>query len=103
MYILNSLHLAYNINKKQKKKVKMLDILKYFSTEIKDKILEQNLEGLEEIRVRTFKPIILKYSNQEIVLNYKPMQKEILQTLQLLCDNSIYSFQNQICNRIYNY
>jgi len=80
----------------------MLDILKYFSSEIKDKILEQNLEGLEEIRIRTFKPIILKYSNQEIILNYKPMQKEILQTLQLLCDNSIYSFQNQICNRIYN-
>ncbi len=80
----------------------MLDILKFFSTEIKDKILEQNLEGLEEIRIRAFRPIILKSSNREIILNYKPMQKEILQTLQLLCDNSIYSFQNQICNRIYN-
>ena len=80
----------------------MLDILNFFSSEIKNKILEHDLEGLEEIRVRVFKPIILKYSNQEIILDYTPTQKEILQILQLLCDNSIYSFQNQICNRIYN-
>lgn len=80
----------------------MLDILEFFSSEIKSRILKQDLEGLEEIRIRVFKPIILKFSNREIILDYKPNQKEILQILQLLCDNSIYSFQNQICNRIYN-
>lgn len=80
----------------------MLDILNFFPIEIKNEILKNNLEGLEEIRIRTFKPIILKFSNREIILDYKPIQKEILQILQLICDNSIYSFQNQICNRIYN-
>jgi len=29
-------------------------------------------------------------------------QEEILKILQFVCDNSIYTYQNQICNRIYN-
>ena len=54
---------------------------------------------LEEIRIRTGKPIILKYTNQEQVLeNVLPLQEEILETLQAICNNSIYSYQNQICN-----
>ncbi|MBO5478904.1 MAG: hypothetical protein J6A04_04255 [Clostridia bacterium] len=54
---------------------------------------------LEEIRIRSGKPIILKYTNQEQILeNYIPSQEEILETLQSICNNSIYSYQNQICN-----
>lgn len=76
----------------------MLEILKLFPKEIKNEIIKNQLEGIEEIRIRVEKPIILKYSNQEIILRYKPKQEEILQILQFLCDNSIYSYQNQICN-----
>lgn len=54
---------------------------------------------LEEIRIRSGKPIILKYTNQEQILEgYIPSQEEILETLQSICNNSIYSYQNQICN-----
>lgn len=54
---------------------------------------------LEEIRVRASKPVILKYSNSEQVLETLVTSKEeILETLQYICNNSIYSYQNQICN-----
>lgn len=76
----------------------MLELLKLFPKEIKNQIMQNELEGVEEIRIRVEKPIILKYSNQEIIIKYKPTQEEILKILQFLCDNSIYSYQNQICN-----
>lgn len=79
----------------------MISFLKNFPIEIQEKIIQNNLEGLEEIRIRTLQPIILKFSNHETIIGYTPTQKEILQILQLLCDNSIYSYQNQICNRLY--
>lgn len=45
------------------------------------------------------KPIILKFTNQEqIIENLIPMQEEVLEILQSICNNSIYSYQNQICN-----
>lgn len=54
---------------------------------------------LEEIRIRSGKPIILKYTNQEQILeNFLPSQEEILEIVQSICNNSIYSYQNQICN-----
>ncbi len=54
---------------------------------------------LEEIRVRASKPIVLKYSNSEQILETVITTKEeILEILQYICNNSIYSYQNQICN-----
>lgn len=75
----------------------MLDVLKFLPNQISDIIRQNNLEGLEEIRIKVNKPIILKFLNREIVINYYPKQEEILNTLQFICDNSIYSYQNQIC------
>lgn len=80
----------------------MLNILKYFPEQITNKIKEHSLEKLEEIRIRTNCPIILKYQVEEKIIQYNPTQEELLKILQLLCDNSIYSYQNQICNRIYH-
>lgn len=54
---------------------------------------------IEEIRIRSSRPIIIKYTNQEQILeNIIPSQEEILEILQYICNNSIYSYQNQICN-----
>ena len=54
---------------------------------------------LEEIRIRASKPIVLKYSNSEQILETVITTKEeILEILQYICNNSIYSYQNQICN-----
>lgn len=75
----------------------MLDVLKYFPDEILDLSKKYDLSTLEEIRVRVNRPVIFKFSSKEIVFDYIPKQEEILKILQFICDNSIYSFQNQIC------
>ncbi|MCI8482298.1 MAG: hypothetical protein HFJ27_04400 [Clostridia bacterium] len=83
------------------------EIVGYFSKRIQKELdtalskatSQEGMILLEEIRIRTGKPIILKYTNQEQVLeNVLPLQEEILETLQAICNNSIYSYQNQICN-----
>ena len=79
----------------------MDDILKYFPEPIKAKISEEFIDKfgeVEEIRIRASRPIILKLSNDEKVLKYCVSTDEILNCLQLLCENSIYSYQNQIVN-----
>lgn len=68
----------------------IIDILKKHS-----QILQENLE---EIRFRIGLPIILKLSNRDIVLEYKTTSNDLLEILEKICENSIYSYQNQICN-----
>lgn len=66
---------------------------KYFEEDTENKI-----KTIEEIRLRVDKPIILKFNKYEKILNFNVSQELILKTLQYICDNSIYSFQNQICD-----
>ena len=76
------------------------DIIKYFpiniARELKENIKDFNL--VEEIRIRQNKPIILKFNNSERIIHYYVTANEILEIMQHLCDNSIYSYQSQICN-----
>lgn len=83
------------------------EILSYFprriANEINKKILQDKnadeMNLLEEIRIRVSKPVILKYTNTEQVLDTLIVTaEEILEILQYICNNSIYSYQNQICN-----
>lgn len=61
--------------------------------------LQDGMMLIEEIRVRSSRPIVLKYTDQEQLLeDIIPSQEEILEILQYICNNSIYSYQNQICN-----
>ena len=79
----------------------MQSILKYFPEKIEHKIAEEILDkfdNLDEIRIRALRPIILKLSDGEKVIKYSVSTDEILSCLQLLCENSIYSYQNEICN-----
>ena len=82
------------------------EILSYFPKRIGNLINKKmtqnvNSEGmnlLEEIRMRTLRPIVLKFTNKEQVLEeIIPSQEEVLETLQYICNNSIYSYQTQIC------
>ena len=52
---------------------------------------------LQEIRIRSNRPIILKFRNFEIVIEYNVSEKEIIYILEKLCNNSIYAYKNQIC------
>lgn len=74
------------------------DVLEYFPYDIKSKIREYNLENLEEIRVRSNRNILLKIGQEEFRVDYIINTNEILEILQRICDNSIYTYQGQICN-----
>ena len=56
------------------------------------------VNNLEEIRFRTGRPIILKTSITEAVLKYIVTAEDMTEILSILCENSIYSYQSQICN-----
>ena len=72
-------------------------ILLFFPEELRKIIRLNEIEKVEEIRIRTGKPVILKNAIQEKIIDYKITPELILQILQKICDNSIYSYQNQIC------
>ena len=78
------------------------DILKYFPINIKKElekcVTQENINKIEEIRIRANKSIFIKQNNSEIVIQYQTSTEEILEILQHICENSIYSYQNQICN-----
>lgn len=77
----------------------MEQILSYFPTKIKNLLeseLQDKKEKLEEIRIRVQKPIILKYNSSEKIIRYLTTSEEILNILQRICENSIYSYQKQI-------
>ena len=73
-------------------------ILKCLPAQLAKLILEHNIQKLEEIRIRANKPVILKLGQVEIVLSYTITTNEIIGILQNICNNSIYTYQNQICN-----
>ncbi len=76
------------------------NILNYFPLYLRSELSKyrDRFNLLEEIRIRANKNIILKIGQADIVLNYVTTQEEILEILQIICDNSIYSYQEQICN-----
>ena len=77
-----------------------IKISKFFPEEINlvlNDYLKKN-NSIEEIRLRADKPIQIKFNNNEIILNKIISQEEILKTMQYICDNSIYAYQNEICN-----
>ena len=82
----------------------MHEILIYFSDNIYNAIQEKVInnktlkieEKIEEIRIRINRPIILKLRNQDICINYIVTEKDIMQTLEKLCENSLYAYKKQI-------
>lgn len=77
----------------------MEEVLNYLPDKIKEKIIENSsdkLDEIEEIRLRLERPIILKYGNGEKVIKYSVTIEEMISSLQEICENSIYTYQNQI-------
>lgn len=54
-------------------------------------------EKIEEIRLRVNLPVILRVPKREIVLDIRMTSEEMQETLERMCENSIYSYQEQIC------
>ena len=77
------------------------EILQYFPENIREN-LEKNIdEKTEEIRIRVGRKIIIKNLENEKMIENIITKNDILNIVQRLCDNSIYAYQNEICNRIY--
>lgn len=77
----------------------MEEVLSYFPSKIQKIILEEakdKFNNLEEIRLRINRPIVLKFTDNEKVVKYLTSIEEINGTLQAICENSIYTYQNEI-------
>lgn len=75
-------------------------ILRYFPMQIQ-KVLNgygEQINEIEEIRIRVGRNIMLKARNYESVLEYTITQNDIMNILEKVCDNSIYAYRNQIAN-----
>lgn len=75
------------------------NILFYFPKDLSKKIIEMNIDFnyLEEIRIRVNRKVILKVGKKEYLIDRIIDSKEILDILTNLCDNSIYTYQDEIC------
>ena len=83
----------------------MDEVISYFSKKLHRVIsnfLNSNyrtsFNEVEEIRIRASKPLIIKFNNIEHIFDYIVGTEDILETLEKVCENSVYTYQNQICN-----
>ena len=78
-----------------------MDVLEYFPYNIREKLIKEinisNYKLLEEIRIRVNRPIILKFNNSLKKIDYLISTEDILRILEYITENSIYSYQKQIC------
>lgn len=83
---------------------KFEEIINYFPVNIYNllkTIINENSflqQDLQEIRIRVDRPILLKSRQSDFVIDYRVNNKEILQILERICDNSIYAYQKQMIN-----
>lgn len=87
-------------------------VLEYLPSTIKDKInLFENMQKkgpspnlptpnlhIEEIRLRSGKPLMLKIGQETQTIDYIVKQQEVLQAFERICENSVYSYTRQICD-----
>lgn len=76
----------------------MQEIFLYFPFKAREELSKFDSNSLEEIRIRNNRTIFLKIGQDEVRTGYTIHTEEILEILQKICDNSIYTYQNQICN-----
>lgn len=76
-------------------------VLEYLPITIKNQIEQllntQRLQ-IEEIRLRSSKPLMLKVGTETIKIDYIVKQQELLQAFERICENSVYSYTRQICD-----
>ena len=82
-------------------------VLEYLPVTIRQKIdLAQNSRKkgpssnlqIEEIRLRSSRPLILKIGQETYITDYIVKQQDILQAFEKICENSVYSYRRQICD-----
>ena len=77
----------------------VLEYLPYSIQETIQKKINEKLENeLNEIRLRTNKPLILKSAKEDLILEHIVKQEEVLKSFEKICENSVYSYKRQICD-----
>ena len=71
-------------------------VLEYLPFSIREIIYNQ--KDLEEIRLRSSKPLALKIGQETRIIDHIVSQQEILQSFEKICESSIYSYRKQICD-----
>ena len=72
------------------------EFLKYFPQHIQTILNEEDLNSIEEIRIRNNLPLILRFGQAQKILNYIINTEDINYIFQKICENSVYSYQKQI-------
>lgn len=77
----------------------MENISNFLSNSIVEAIntLLLTFDNVEEIRIRAEKPLVIRTGLEEIVSEYIVTTEDILTSLERICENSVYTYQNQIC------
>ena len=74
-----------------------MEILEYFPLHIKNELSKYiNSNKIEEIRVRNQRPIVFKFNNGLVKTEYIVKTEDILEIMQKITENSLYSYQKQI-------
>ena len=73
-------------------------VLEYVPTTITKKIAPVLFSHIEEIRLRTGKPLVLKIGQETEIIDYIVKQQEVLQAFERICENSVYSYRRKICD-----
>lgn len=73
-------------------------VLSYLPNTLKNAIIENISNDIEEIRLRTNKPLNLKLPQEIKTIDYIVNQQEVLQAFEKVCENSVYSYRRQICD-----
>ena len=77
----------------------METVLEYIPFNIRNQINNFELKDkIEEIRLRSNKPLALKIGQEIKIIDYIVSQQEILQSFEKICENSVYSYRKQICD-----
>ena len=74
------------------------NVLEYLPITIRNKIEPVQNVTIEEIRLRSNKPLMLKIGQETEIIDYIVKQQEILQAFEKICENSVYSYRRQICD-----
>ena len=90
--------IAVNHNVSHKERTMDIErLVRTLPREIASILNMDKLGELREIRLRVNRKSILKYDT-EIITDYIPQERDMINIVHMLCDNSIYSYQSQICN-----
>ena len=73
-------------------------VINYMPYQLRKRIEEETEKEIEEIRLRSNKPLCLKVGQETKVREYIVTQEEVLQTFEKICENSVYSYRKQICD-----